>query len=72
MDIWAQPFRIKEEWMDLERLCLMCDFCQVRWNICKDLDLHKISEIYFDRSGSTIKVNGRYPPVLSVFQEPGM
>lgn len=71
MEVWAQPFRIEDKVLDLEKHSSMCDFCLVRWNICKELDLNMLPEVYFDRFGSSLKVNGMYPPVLSVFQEPG-
>lgn len=72
MEVWIQSFRIVDRLVDLEQLSLACDFCRLRWNICKDLGIQTLPKVVFDRSGSHITVNGRYPPVLSIFQEPGM
>lgn len=72
MKVWAKSFRIEDTLLDLEQLSLECDFCLLRWNTCKDLGIQTFPKAVFDRSGSHITVNGRYPPVLSIFQEPGM
>lgn len=73
MKVWGRSFRIEDRLSDLEQLSLVCDFCLLRWNTCKDLGIQALpnSKAVFDRSGSHFTVNGRYPPVLSIFQEPG-
>lgn len=72
MEIWTQPFRIIDKLSDLEQRSPVCDFCLLRWRACKDLGIHTLPRAAFEKSGSHITVNGRYPPVLSLFQEPGM
>lgn len=72
MEVWTEPFRIVDRPLDLEQSCTVCDFCLVRWNICQHLGIHTVPNVVFDKSGSHITVNERYPPVLSIFQGPGM
>lgn len=71
MEVWTLSFRVVDRLVDLEQLSLACDFCQMRWNICKDLGIQTLPKVVFDRLGSHVTVNGRYPPALSIFQEPG-
>lgn len=71
MDVWAQPLRFQDRLSDLKQSSTGCDFCMVRWNVCKQLEHGSGSQISFNRLGSMISVNGTYPPVLSIFQEPG-
>lgn len=72
MEVWTETFKIEDRLLDLEQLSSVCDFCLLRWDTCYDLGIHTLQEVVFERSGSHIMVNKRYPPVLSIFQEPGM
>lgn len=72
LKVWGQVFRIMENISDLEERSHFCDFCLLRWKACKDLGIDIHPRVVFERSGSHITVNNMYPPILSIFQKPGM
>lgn len=71
MEVWAQHFKIEDTLSDLEQRSPSCDFCRMRWNVCKKLHIPDFSDIRFDRLGTMIRINERYPPVFNICREPG-
>lgn len=59
-------FRIVDEWKDLEDSRHICDFCRMRWEICRHLDREEFHTLRFERDQSMLTLNGAYPPVLSI------
>lgn len=70
-EFWEPNFSITDSWEELEGSKDACDFCRMRWEICSDLDRDEFQDLRFDRDESMIKLNGRYPPVLSIRRAPG-
>lgn len=70
LQVSGLPFEIEDTLAHLEASSKGCSFCQMRRDACKQLvgpqDLFR-----FKLVDSKIILNGRYPPVFSVFQEPG-
>lgn len=58
--------------VELKSTATSCDFCLMRWNYCKHLELENVSKVYFDRLGSNLRLNRTYPPVMTVLRGPGM
>lgn len=71
LQAWTHPFRVEDKLSDLEKQSAACAFCDMRWRVCEELHFQISSYVRFDRVGSTIRINGRYPPVFSVCREPG-
>lgn len=71
MDFWTDSFRFTDTLPELERQSTACDFCKMRWNLCKDLNARETSTIRFDRLDSMLRMNEAYPPVLSLCRGPG-
>lgn len=63
---WTPHFSITDSWKGLEDRKSACDFCRLRWEVCSDLDRGDFPDLRFDRDESMLKLNGRYPPVLSI------
>ncbi|KAH8779028.1 hypothetical protein BGZ57DRAFT_761135 [Hyaloscypha finlandica] len=76
MDLWLPQFRIEDTLSELEQNSANCDFCKFRWQLCKDLNLHReiFSSILFDRRESMLRIitpMERYDnPVLSICRSP--
>lgn len=72
MKIWAQSFQIRDNLLDLQNQARVCDFCNLRWNCCKDKDLGKEPTVFFDRVHSTLSLNKGFPPVLTLHRGPDL
>ncbi|KAE8454271.1 hypothetical protein EG329_005196 [Mollisiaceae sp. DMI_Dod_QoI] len=70
MDFWADAFRFTDTLSELAQQSTTCDFCKMRWNLCKHLDPTETSTIRFDRLDSMLRMNETYPPVLSLLRGP--
>ncbi|KAH7316936.1 hypothetical protein B0I35DRAFT_469369 [Stachybotrys elegans] len=66
MDFTAPFFKISDTRTQLKESQKICDFCKLRWDISANLDPGVVSELVFEREGSVLKLNGSYPPVLSL------
>lgn len=65
MEFNAQSFRFKDTLDDMRKR-LPCDFCDLRLTICRNLGLNPSEEIHFDRHDSMIRINERYPPIMTL------
>lgn len=66
MDLSAEKLDIRDSAGELERSSKACDFCELRWQVSKPVDLHYGIPIYFDKANSHLRLNEGYPPVLTV------
>lgn len=71
LEFWAPNFSIVDGWEELEDRLHTCDFCKMRWEVCRDFDREDFLLLKFDRDQSMLKLKGRYPPVLSIRRAPG-
>lgn len=66
LQFWTPRFSIVDKWDKLEASRHTCDFCRMRWQIGSHLDPQDFSVLKFERDHSMLKLNGTYPPVLSI------
>lgn len=66
LEFWTPHFNIVDGWDKLESSRHSCDFCKMRWEICRDLNREESPILNFDRDQSMLKLDGRYPPVFSI------
>ena len=71
LELWRPHYRFRDIPSELERLSASCDFCRMRWDLCKHLDPREFPFIQFDRLESMLRMNESYPPVLSLARPPG-
>lgn len=71
LEFWKPHFCIVDNWEELESRHQTCDFCRMRWEVCRNLGREESSALRFDRDQSMLKLNGKYPPVLSISRGPG-
>lgn len=71
-DFWAGEIFFSEEVNSLERKSSFCEFCRLRWGLCKRFNHTYAPTVYFDRLKSTLRFNEDYPPVLTIHRGPGM
>lgn len=71
-DFWAGEILFTEEVSSLERESSFCEFCSLRWSLCKRFTPAGVPTVLFDRLESTLRLNESYPPVLTIQRGPGM
>ncbi|ROW13657.1 hypothetical protein VPNG_04583 [Cytospora leucostoma] len=71
MELWAGEFLHTDKVSELEKQSPSCDFCRLRWDLCKRLARGAKPVVHFDRLESTIRLNEDYPPVLTIHRDPG-
>lgn len=73
MRFWDDDFRIVDRLQDLFSRSKSCDFCNLRLEVCKHLKRNHTDggPIYFDILGSNLRLDERYPPVLTIQTAPG-
>ena len=70
-EFWAPVFRIVDKWPELESSKDKCDFCKMRWDTAKHLDQNDHSFVSFERVESTLRLNDKNTPALSICKSPG-
>ncbi|KAJ0120690.1 hypothetical protein J7T55_015422 [Diaporthe amygdali] len=70
LEFWKPHFRIVDRWDILEDSLHTCDFCRMRYEVCKHLDRKEFPEVRFDRDQSILTLNDAYPPVMSICRGP--
>lgn len=69
--IGAQPSPIKDSLQGLQVRRSSCDFCNIRWDTCRRLDVTNTRFVVFDRIDSHYQLKGHHAPVLTVHQGRG-
>jgi hypothetical protein len=70
LDFLELQFVIEDTWSELEGSLGTCEFCKLRWELCKHLDRKQSPPLKFVRDQSMLKLNEAYPPVLSICRSP--
>ncbi|KAG8157951.1 hypothetical protein KVR01_012223 [Diaporthe batatas] len=72
LDLWHEKFQIHDNTRELEARSRSCDFCSMLWGKCNGVIQGRDQKIYFDRSGSHLRLNEGYPPILTLNEGPSL
>jgi hypothetical protein len=69
--IWDTDFNTIYDVSALEANSSRCDLCSLLWRSCQRLNVTKLTNIMFERAGSSLQMNGLSGRGLSIFRSPG-
>lgn len=70
LDLWQDDFKIHDDTRELKARSRDCDFCSMLWSKYKAASQGHSHKAYFDKSGSHLRLNEGYPPILTLNQGP--
>jgi serine/threonine protein kinase len=70
LDLLNPSFHIHDAWSDLESRKQTCKFCELRWDVAKNLDRTDYTSVSFEKVESTLTMNEGNVPVFSLCQGP--
>lgn len=66
LDFLRLGFSFSRDVIELQTMSAQCELCNLLWNACKRHDGRKFPTVMFERTGSSLKMNGGGAPVLSL------